>query len=65
MIRVAQSSWTRQQKSLVIAAWLGWMLDYFDFTLMAFVLPDIARECRTDIPAVAVGLVQTRPHPRP
>jgi putative sialic acid transporter len=53
------SGWTKDQKSVVLAAWCGWMLDIFDFSLMTFVLRDIAREFSTDIPAVAFGLVLT------
>jgi len=53
------SRWSKEQKSVVVAAWCGWMLDIFDFSLMTFVLRDIAREFRTDIPAVAFGLVLT------
>ncbi len=53
------SGWTRQQKSVVAAAYLGWMLDAFDFFLMVFVFRDIAKEFNTEIPAVAVAVVLT------
>lgn len=55
----ALQGWTREQKSVVAAAFLGWMLDAFDFFLMVFVLRDIAAEFKTEIPAVAVALVLT------
>ena len=37
-------SWTREQRNVTIAAYLGWTLDAFDFFLMVFVLKDIAAE---------------------
>src|SRR5436190_2324333 len=55
----ALSGWTREQKSVVAAAFLGWMLDAFDFFLMVFVFRDIAMEFNTEIPAVAVAVVLT------
>ncbi len=55
----ALSGWTREQKSVVAAAYLGWMLDAFDFFLMVFVFRDIAAEFHTQIPAVAVAVVLT------
>ena len=53
------SGWTREQKSAVLAAYLGWMLDAFDFFLMVFVLRDIAAEFGVGIPAVAFAVVLT------
>ena len=55
----ALQGWTREQKSVVAAAYLGWMLDAFDFFLMVFVFRDIAAEFNTQIPAVAVAVVLT------
>ena len=55
----ALSGWTKEQKSVVAAAYLGWMLDAFDFFLLVFVLRDIAAEFKTGIPAVALALVLT------
>jgi SHS family lactate transporter-like MFS transporter len=52
-------SWTREQRNVTIAAYLGWTLDAFDFFLMVFVLKDIAAEFNTKIPAVAVGITLT------
>ena len=59
MAMEAVSGWTREQKSVVVAAFLGWMLDAFDFFLMVFVIRDIAMEFGTDIPSVAFALVLT------
>ncbi|AFT85514.1 MFS transporter [Paraburkholderia phenoliruptrix] len=52
-------SWTREQRNVTIAAYLGWTLDAFDFFLMVFVLKDIAAEFNTKIPEVAFGIMLT------
>ncbi|RKT27465.1 SHS family lactate transporter-like MFS transporter [Paraburkholderia sp. RAU2J] len=52
-------SWTREQRNVTIAAYLGWTLDAFDFFLMVFVLKDIAAEFNTTIPSVAVAIMLT------
>jgi SHS family lactate transporter-like MFS transporter len=52
-------SWTREQRNVTIAAYLGWTLDAFDFFLMVFILKDIATEFNTKIPAVAFGITLT------
>jgi SHS family lactate transporter-like MFS transporter len=51
--------WTREQKNVTIAAYLGWTLDAFDFFLMTFMLKDIASEFDVKIPAVAYALFLT------
>jgi MFS family permease len=50
---------TAAQASVVMAALLGWVLDYFDFALMVFVLRDIAREFSVPLPAAAFVIVLT------
>jgi len=52
-------SWTREQRNVTIAAYLGWTLDAFDFFLMVFVLKDIAAEFNTNIPEVAFAITLT------
>src|SRR5882757_4325803 len=52
-------SWTREQRNVTIAAYLGWTLDAFDFFLMVFILKDIAAEFNTKIPEVALGITLT------
>ena len=52
-------SWTREQRNVTIAAYLGWTLDAFDFFLMVFVLKDIAAEFNTKIPNVAFAITLT------
>jgi MFS transporter, SHS family, lactate transporter len=49
-------SWTREQRNVTIAAYLGWTLDAFDFFLMVFVLKDIATEFSTKISSVAFAI---------
>src|SRR5215467_6153510 len=55
----ALSGWTSQQRSVVIATFLGWTLDAFDFFLMVFVLKDIAKEFGTDITDVTIAIMLT------
>jgi SHS family lactate transporter-like MFS transporter len=40
--------WTAQQRSVVVASFLGWTLDAFDFFLLIFILTDITRDLGTD-----------------
>jgi MFS transporter, SHS family, lactate transporter len=55
----ALSGWTREQKHVVAASFLGWTLDAFDFFLMVFVLKDIAKEFNTDVTEVTVAILLT------
>ena len=50
---------TSQQKKTVLASFLGWTLDAFDFFLLTFLLTDIATEFGTDVPAVSKALFLT------
>jgi SHS family lactate transporter-like MFS transporter len=43
MAIAALSGWTTEQKHVVVASYLGWTLDAFDFFLMVFVLSDIEK----------------------
>ncbi len=49
----------REQRSAVVASFLGWTLDAFDFFLLTFVLTDIAKEFSTGVPAVAEAIALT------
>jgi len=53
------SGWTSQQKHVVVASFLGWALDAFDFFLLVFVLKDIAAEFGTDISEVTLAILLT------
>src|SRR5271155_4669486 len=50
---------TSEQRITILAAFLGWMLDAFDFFLLTFLLKDIAKEFGVEVPAVAYALFLT------
>ena len=50
---------TPNQRNAVLASFLGWTLDAFDFFIIVFVLKDIAKEFKTDIPSVTATLFLT------
>jgi SHS family lactate transporter-like MFS transporter len=51
--------WTSTQRKIVLASFLGWMLDAFDFFLVVFVLKRIAGDFGTDIKSVTYALFLT------
>src|SRR5689334_9207675 len=53
------SGWTREQKHVVAATFLGWTLDAFDFFLLVFVLKDIAAEFQVEISSVTYAILLT------
>jgi SHS family lactate transporter-like MFS transporter len=59
LILDAFKGWTAAQRHVVVAGYLGWMLDAFDFFLLVFVIKDVAGEFRVGIGAVAVALTLT------
>ena len=48
-----------RQRNVVVASYLGWTLDAFDFFLLVFVLKDIAAEFHTGVTGVSVAIVLT------
>ncbi|MCL2761030.1 MAG: MFS transporter, partial [Desulfuromonadales bacterium] len=52
-------TWTKEQKHVTLATYLGWTLDAFDFFLVVFVLKDIAAEFGTKISYVSYALMFT------
>jgi len=50
---------TPRQRNAIVASYLGWTLDAFDFFLLVFVLKDIASEFHTDVKAVSLAIVLT------
>jgi len=48
-----------RQRNAIVASYLGWTLDAFDFFLLVFVLKDIAAEFHTDVTGVSVAIVLT------
>ena len=57
MVLKALRGWTATQRNVVIAAYLGWTLDAFDFLMLTLVTKDIAEEF--NVKATALGLVIT------
>ncbi len=55
----ALQGWTAVQRKVVVASFLGWTLDAFDFFLLVFVIKDVAREFATTREAVAWALTLT------
>ena len=54
---------TRGQWMAFGAAWLGWMLDAFDFTIYLLVIPMIAEEFDVSLTATAGSIRSSRPAP--
>jgi SHS family lactate transporter-like MFS transporter len=52
-------SWTKAQRNVVIAAYLGWTLDAFDFFLMVFMFKDIAVELHSSRQVVVTAVLLT------
>ena len=50
---------TTAQKKTVLASFLGWMLDAFDFFILVFVLGDIAKEFGVEASDVSWALFFT------
>jgi SHS family lactate transporter-like MFS transporter len=50
---------TPNQRNAVLASFLGWTLNSFDFFIIVFVFRDIANEFKTDIPSVTATLFFT------
>ena len=49
----------RKQRSAVLASYLGWTLDAFDFFILVFVFKDVAKSFGTDIVTVSWALFLT------
>jgi len=52
-------SLTPSQRGAVIASYLGWTLDAFDFFILVFVLKDVAQEFATDVETVTYAIFLT------
>ncbi len=50
---------TRDQWAALAAAWSGWVLDAFDFTIFLLVMPHIAKEFGVGITAVSASITLT------
>jgi SHS family lactate transporter-like MFS transporter len=52
-------TWTKAQRNVVIAAYLGWTLDAFDFFLMVFMFKDISAELHSSRQVVVTAVLLT------
>ena len=52
-------TWTKAQRNVVIAAYLGWTLDAFDFFLMVFMFKDISAELHSSMQVVVTAVLLT------
>jgi MFS transporter, SHS family, lactate transporter len=52
-------AFTKKQRNVVIAAYLGWTLDAFDFFLMVFMFKDIAAEMHSSMQVTSTALLLT------
>jgi MFS transporter, SHS family, lactate transporter len=52
-------AWTKSQRNVVIAAYLGWTLDAFDFFLMVFMFKDISAELHSSMQVVTTAVFLT------
>ena len=52
-------TWSKSQRNVVIAAYLGWTLDAFDFFLMVFMFKDISRELHSSMQVVSTAVLLT------
>ena len=52
-------TWSRSQRNVVIAAYLGWTLDAFDFFLMVFMFKDISRDLHSSMQVVSTAVLLT------
>jgi MFS transporter, SHS family, lactate transporter len=55
----ALRGWSPAQKKVVVASYLGWTLDAFDFFLLVFVLTDVAKEFGVGRESVALAITLT------
>ena len=51
--------WTREQRHTVIAAYLGWTLDAFDFFLLIFLVTDVSKAFDASVTDVTIAITLT------
>ncbi len=56
---MSNGQWSPVQRAVVVASFLGWMLDAFDFFLVVFVLKRIAGEFGSDVRSVTWAITLT------
>ncbi|MGH8317166.1 MAG: MFS transporter [Steroidobacteraceae bacterium] len=55
----SSDAWSPVHRKVVVASFLGWTLDAFDYFLVVFVLTNLAHDFGTDITDVTLGLTAT------
>jgi MFS transporter, SHS family, lactate transporter len=55
----SNEDWSPTQRHIVVASFLGWMLDAFDFFLVVFVLKRIAGDFGTDVKSITYAIFLT------
>src|ERR1700689_223143 len=55
----SNNDWSATQRHIVVASFLGWMLDAFDFFLVVFVLKRIAGDFGTDVKSITYAIFLT------
>jgi MFS transporter, SHS family, lactate transporter len=55
----SNNEWSATQRHIVVASFLGWMLDAFDFFLVVFVLKRIAGDFGTDVKSITYAIFLT------
>jgi len=55
----ALKGWSRDEKHVVSASFLGWTFDAFDFFVLTFVMADVAKTFAVTLPAIALALTLT------
>ncbi|MBO0733036.1 MAG: MFS transporter [Methylocapsa sp.] len=50
---------TQSQRNALIASYLGWTLDAFDFFILVFVLKDVAADFQTNVTAASIAITLT------
>ena len=55
----SKQAWSAAQRNVLIASFLGWTLDAFDFFLVIFVLRPLAADFGAGVTAVTVGITAT------
>jgi MFS transporter, SHS family, lactate transporter len=51
--------WAKQQYSVVLASFLGWTIDAFDFFLLIFVMGDVAKEFGSTVKVISWAITLT------
>lgn len=55
----ALKGWSRDEKHVVSASFLGWTFDAFDFFVLTFVMADVAKTFAVTLPAIALAVTLT------